>query len=136
MNIIDTILSREEFRDDPPVLMDIGASGNIHPEWKEISKYSVCIAFDPDEREMGYTTNLNSSFRKLLVIPSIVTERDENSAKFYLTKSPYCSSLLEPDKEALRDWVFSDLFEVNEIKTLNATTISATLKMLDRKSVV
>jgi len=54
MHIIDKILSRSEFKTDPPVLIDIGASESLPKEWQHIAKYSVCIAFDADERKMGY----------------------------------------------------------------------------------
>ena len=51
MKIIDQILRSEHFRDQPPVLIDIGASGGIHSKWKYIAKYSYCIAFDADDKK-------------------------------------------------------------------------------------
>lgn len=122
MNLIDKVLQSDEFNDKPPVLLDIGASGAIHPKWKPIAKYSVCLAFDADSREMNHVVNESSNFKKLHVFNAIVTDRDDNTAEFYLTRSPYCSSLLQPDNESLANWSFSDLFQ--EEKTVKLKTIT------------
>ena len=87
--MIDQILSRKEFQDKPPVLIDVGASGEIHAKWKKIAKYSICIAFDADEREMSFTENKESGFEKLITINRIVTDRAEDEIDFYLTQSPF-----------------------------------------------
>jgi hypothetical protein len=127
MNIIDTILSRREFSDNPPVLLDIGASGEIHPKWRRIARYSVCIVFDADQREMGYTVKESSGYRKLYVYNSIVAAEEQNEADFYLTKSPFCSSLLPPDRQSLEDWAFAGLFEVERTVRLKTTTLPQVL---------
>ncbi len=124
MSIVDKILSREEFQNAPPVLVDIGASGAIHPKWKSIAKYSLCVAFDADDRKMGFAETISSDYRKLYVVNSIVTESSTGKAEFYLTRSPFCSSLLHPALEPLSDWAFSELFTVDSKVTLNAVTLS------------
>ena len=131
MSIIDKVLSREEFVDRPPVLIDIGASGAIHSKWRNIARYSVCIAFDADEREMGYAVRENSGFRKLYVFNCIVTDIPSNNTDFYLTESPFCSSTLEPDKEHLENWPFADLFTINKRVSLTSATISSVLGELE-----
>lgn len=127
MSIIDKVLSREEFSERPPVLIDIGASGAIHSKWRDIARYSVCIAFDADEREMGYAVKENSGFRKLYVFNCIVTDIPADETDFYLTESPFCSSTLEPDHERLKAWPFADLFTVNKRVRLTSATISSVL---------
>jgi hypothetical protein len=95
MNIIDKVLSLPEFKEHPPVLVDIGASGELHKIWKNLAKYSICIAFDADSRDIEYTVNEKSHYKKLYVYNRILTSQlKENEETFYLTKSPYCSSLL------------------------------------------
>lgn len=128
MNIIDKILSREEFKDKPPVLLDIGASGAIHLKWKGIAKHSVCIAFDADVREMGYVVKESSGFRKLYLYNSIVTDRPISAPEFYLTKSPYCSSLLQPKQQSLDNWAFAELFEVERKVKLKAAALPMVLE--------
>jgi hypothetical protein len=129
-NIIDFIISQKELKEKPIVLLDIGASGQMHPEWKDIAKNSICIAFDADDREMGFLEKSDSEFLKLFIINRIVTATEQNEAPFYLTTSPYCSSLLEPDNEKLKPWVFADLFKIEKLISLPTTTIMNTLKKL------
>jgi hypothetical protein len=128
MNMIDTILSRKEFEEKPPVLLDIGASGEIHPKWKRIAKYCIGIAFDADLREMNYVVKESSGYRKLYVINRIVTDRPSAEMEFYLTRSPYCSSLLKPAQESLNKWAFAELFEVDKIVKLKTTTLPPILQ--------
>lgn len=135
MNIIDKILSREEFKADPPILIDIGASGILHKEWIHIAKYSICIAFDADAREMGYIVKEKSKYKKLYVYNCIVSNKNKRKGNFYLTNSPYCSSLLKPDSESLKNWDFCDLFNVKKKVILNSITLPTVLKELNIKRV-
>ncbi|HEY8733033.1 MAG TPA: hypothetical protein VIL90_00615, partial [Puia sp.] len=128
MKIIDKIMRSEYFADDPPVLIDIGASGGLHPKWKYIAKYAYCVAFDADEREFKITEQTNSGYKKLIHINRIVTDFPSASATFYLTRSPYCSSLLEPDEERLRPWLFKPLFQVEKVTSLPTVTLAETLQ--------
>jgi FkbM family methyltransferase len=131
MNIIDEILNRPEFVNDPPILVDIGASGKIHAKWKKIAKYSVCIAFDADDREFGFVENAASGFRKLYVYNCIVSDKESDRIDFYLTKSPFCSSTLEPDTPALSEWSFADKFIIEKKISLNNITLSKVLENLN-----
>jgi hypothetical protein len=127
MKIIDKIMRSEYFRDQPPVLIDIGASGGIHTKWKYIAKYSYCIAFDADEREFQISEETNKDYKKLIHINRIVTALPSGNTPFYLTSSPFCSSLLEPDEKKLGPWLFKPLFEVKKITSLPAVTLGETL---------
>jgi len=49
--IINNIMNHASLVNQPPVLVDIGASGFLHRKWRSIAKYSVCIAFDADTRD-------------------------------------------------------------------------------------
>lgn len=111
MNVVREVLNRPELTERPPVLLDIGAAGEIDAKWRRIAPRSVCIAFDADDREMGYVTKVASGYRTLHVFNCIVTESGDGPADFVLTRSPQCSSLLEPRTESLRSWAFCDLFE-------------------------
>lgn len=130
--IIDHILSRSEFVREPPVLVDVGASGQLHKEWRRIAKYSICIAFDADVREMRYVESKSSLYRKLYIYKGIVADQPVVDAEFYLTKSPYCSSVLAPLNQKLENWAFCDLFEVKEkvfLKAVNLLSVFSELKI-------
>lgn len=128
MKIIDTILSSSHFTHKPPVLIDIGASGEINAKWKKIAPYAICLAFDADDREFKVTEDIKSGYKKLVVINRIVTATEKTSTDFYLTASPFCSSLLQPANEDLQPWAFQSLFTVERTVQLQAITVSQALQ--------
>lgn len=128
MKIIRQIFESGHFENRPPVLIDIGASGEIHAKWQLIAPYSVCVAFDADDRDFQASEQTNKGFKKLITLNRIVTADASGLKDFYLTASPYCSSLLEPDKTQLEPWVFRKLFEVESVKKLPAITLQAALQ--------
>jgi hypothetical protein len=130
MELIRKILSRPEFTENPPILVDIGASGAIHPKWRAIAPYSICIASDADDRDMGYSVNESSGYRKLFVYNSIITDFPVFDALFYLTSEPHCSSLLKPWTDRLKNWEFSDLFTVQRTMRLKTVTLPQVLSEL------
>jgi len=127
MKIIDTILQSPIFLEQPPVLIDIGASGEINPKWKRIASYSICLAFDPDTREFNITEEKNSGYKKLYKFNRIVSSEPVGSTNFYLAKSPFCSSILQPNLDALKPWHFHTLFEIDKKIELPAMTIAEAL---------
>ncbi|MBC7829377.1 MAG: hypothetical protein H7122_16640 [Chitinophagaceae bacterium] len=127
MEIIKKILESAFFSNRPPVLIDIGASGEINQKWKWIAPYSICIAFDADDREFHVTEQTNKEYKKLISFNRIVTSEPADKATFYLTASPYCSSLLVPQSEKLEPWIFSDLFKVERSTSLATITLAEAL---------
>jgi hypothetical protein len=121
-------MQSEYFRDQPPVLIDIGASGGVHSKWKYISKYAYCVAFDADDREFQIDERTNQDYKKFIHVNRIVTALPAGDTTFYLTNSPFCSSMLEPDEEKLRPWLFRSFFEVKKITSLPAVTLGETLQ--------
>ena len=113
-NLIRKILKEPELKDKPPVLVDIGASENINSKWKQIAKYSVCLAFDADERDFQIIEKEQSNYKKLYVYNCIASDKEEGKVDFFLTSSPYCSSVLEPDIEKLKPHIHSQLFNVEK----------------------
>ncbi|AKD53937.1 hypothetical protein [Spirosoma radiotolerans] len=141
--MIDKILSRPEFQTEPPVLVDIGASGQLHGRWKAFAKYAVCIAFDADDRDFGYVESESGHFRKLYTFNNIVTgptsDEDENTglghADFYLTVSPHCSSLLRPRPDLIQEYAFAPKFEPTKVVQLKTRSLRSTLDSLNIKQV-
>ena len=51
-----------ELEAEPPVLLDVGAARGMHPPWRRIAKYSLCVAFEADERELASVTSEAAGF--------------------------------------------------------------------------
>jgi FkbM family methyltransferase len=112
LELVDRILSSPEFAAEPPVLVEVGASGGTNARWRALAPYSICIAFDPDARAMQTVHDETSGYRRLYVVPAAAVADDVREAEFHLTRSPYCSSRLRPDAAALGHWSFARLFDV------------------------
>lgn len=135
MDLIQKVLSRDEFIEDPPVLIDIGASEKINPKWRRIAKFCICIGFDADQREMDYVVDIAKGYKKLYIYHSIVIDQPKTEENFYLTKSPYCSSILHPDNQSLQAWSFAKLFDVQEKRMLPATNLQTVLNKLEIRKI-
>ncbi len=135
MTIIDKIFENQLLKDNPPVLVDVGASGELNKDWKEIAPYSICIAFDADNREVAYIEEESSQYKKLYIFNSIVSDNEEKEKTFYLTKSPFCSSSLKPNNIKLKKWIFSELFEVEKEVKLKTITLKNVLQELKIKKI-
>jgi len=127
---MDRIFQVPELRDAPPVLVDVGAAGGVNPIWRRIAKYSIGLGFEPDGRDIGKLSEASRAFRRWihcegLVAPSVAEGNGHKD--FYLTKSPHCSSLLKPRNDALQDWLFADLFEVEKNVSFPAVTLHSAL---------
>jgi len=135
ISILSRILEALDFVKDPPILLDIGASGTLHEKWREIAKYSVCIAFDADDRDIDFVERETKRYRKLYVFNRVVTDSETDHLDFFLTRSPYCSSSLRPDFQQIQHWDFAALFEVQKVVQLKSITLKDVLTGLGIKRV-
>lgn len=112
-----------------PVLADVGASIGAPAVWRPIAAASTYLGFDPDQREM--VRSADGEFRRSFVVNEAVTS-DPGAAevRFYLTRSPPCSSTLPPDRDSLANYHYARLFEVERETTVRAATLEAILARL------
>jgi FkbM family methyltransferase len=129
VRLVDRILSSQTLSDAPPVLVDIGASGRVHPKWRRIAKHSVCVAFEPDERERSEMTG-SDNFKALHVFGQAASEDGDGKTRFHLTASPFCSSRLVPDRAGVQPYAFAPLFEVERVVELETIDLPTALNRL------
>ncbi len=130
-SIIKKIMKHPLFENQPPVLVDIGASGELPVQWEMLAPYSICIAFDADTRDFLVGESVTGGWKKLYSLNRLVAAKAVDEVDFYLTRSPYCSSTLRPDSEALKPWAFSELFEVEKVVRLPAADLKTVLAKID-----
>lgn len=112
-----------------PVLVDVGASGEPPAIWDEIAAQSIYVGFDPDRREL-HDVSEGKFFRSIIVNKALIHTEGSGEVSFYLTKSPGCSSTLKPDSESLSNYLFSELFAVEQQATVPATTLNLVMESL------
>jgi hypothetical protein len=125
--LISKILRSTCFDIQPPVLVDIGASGGLPRQWRALAPHSIGVAFDADTRDFDANAAGPNRWKKLHLFNRLVTAESTGAVPFHLTSSPHCSSTLLPDTEALRPWAFRGLFEVTRTITLPAMALSSAL---------
>lgn len=130
MRLVDRILRLSELDAAPPVLVDVGAAQGIYPKWRAIAKYSVCVAFEADERELDSVTSEAAGFRRLTTFNRIAAERSSPAEPFHLTASPFCSSRLAPRLDSLSRYAFAPLFQVERTVELPALDLPSALAQL------
>jgi FkbM family methyltransferase len=130
LSVVDRILRMPELEARPPVLLDVGAARGMHPPWRRIAKYSLCVAFEADERELASVTSEAAGFRRLTTFNCIASEQPSEAEPFHLTASPYCSSRLQPRLESLGRYAFAPLFEVERTVDVRARDIPSVLAEL------
>ena len=116
--MINKILNHKSFKNNPPVIIDLGASGETYNKWKDIYPQSVFVALDGDKREK---IKKKHKFKKYIQINKIIFKKKTNKL-FYFTKSPYCSSLLKPIYKKTKEWFFHNSFKI--IKTTKIKTVT------------
>lgn len=125
--LVEKILTRQVFSDDPLVLIDIGSAGPSFRPWRAIASRSVFVGFDISETD----SVPSGKFRRELIVSKIVTTASTPTQAFYITSSPYCSSTLEPSQTELERWHFRDLFKVERVETASAITVGEALAAND-----
>lgn len=112
-----------------PVLVDVGASGAPPDIWNKIARFAIYVGFDPDRREVHHEFEQRFHSAKILN-EAITCDKQATEVLFYLTKSPYCSSTLEPNTQALSNYIFSDLFEIEKTVTAPAIRLDSVVERL------
>ena len=117
--LINLILNDSLFKNKPIVLMHLGAAGSNFNYWKKISKNSILISLDGNDK--FDKTNIN--FKKTIKENIIISDK-KGLSKFYVTKDPDCSSLLKPNLKVNDNWYFSHRFKVKNKIKVKTTTIN------------
>jgi len=118
--IIQKLLKKNNIH---PILLDIGASGDIPEIWTSIKEDSYYIGFDPDLRDL-HTSNEDGFFKSVIFNSAVIEDINSVEVPFYLTKAPYCSSTLSPDNESLSNYIFYDLFTVEKIQSMKSSNLN------------
>lgn len=111
-----------------PVLIDVGASSAPHAWWLPIAAQSIYVGFDADSRDLNEP--IGTPFRRVVIINKAVSPTDEEHVRFFLTRSPYCSSTLHPDNDSLQPFSHADLFTVESQGQAPAITLNRALEEL------
>jgi FkbM family methyltransferase len=117
-----------------PVLVDVGASAGPPAIWSGIAPHSVYVGFDPDLREFHEASD--SVYRSAVTVnEAVVADPSISEVPVHLTRSPQCSSTLAPDGRALSNYLFSDLFVVEQTARVRASSLDSVIDRLSLRGI-
>jgi len=123
LKLIEKIASNKIFKDKPIVLMHIGSAGSNFNKWNKISKNSILISVD------GNKSSMQTKKKFLKVIDeNVIISNKSGRAKFFVTKDPDCSSLLEPNEKVYENWYLAHRFKIQKKINVNVIEINNFLK--------
>jgi FkbM family methyltransferase len=116
-----------------PVLIDIGASGGTPRIWQPIRADSTYIGFDGDTREIHHPQQ--DEFRHAQFVHEAITADPAAGAaggkvRFYLTRSPYCSSTLRPNTLVTDNFLSAESFIIEREDEVTASSLDDVLDRL------
>ena len=121
------IASRRLLREDPFVLVDVGALGGIGRHYEAFGSDIRVIAFEPNEDECR-RLQANGDAR-ITYLPLGLGGRDE-SRTLYVTYIPSSSTLFRPNQEFFDRLIVEKITRVIGEETIRLTTLDAALKGL------
>lgn len=125
MNTVDRVAESIRRVGGHLVLADVGASGEYWDSYSAFENEADLLRFDPDLRAMEVMEGRNG--RRIVTISAALVEDERQEVEFHLTRSPYCSSTLEPDHEKLSRYPYRDLFIVEKKAKVPAISVARSL---------
>jgi FkbM family methyltransferase len=113
-------------------LIDIGCSGKPQSQWEPIESKLKYFGFDPNKEECARLSAIPNNFNSSIFLPYAIAGFT-GKANLHVTKSLYCTSLLEPNYKWLSRFEFSDLFTLKSKEEINVTSLddAEELKQID-----
>lgn len=97
------------YKNHPLVLVDIGASGGLNPNWKAALKYLQVVGFEPDEREFANLKQKAAAYIKYL---NTALHSQPLEIKFHLNRRQQTSSMFKPNRAFLDQFPESERFDI------------------------
>ena len=108
--------------------VDVGCSGALPSRWSPLTDLIDYVGFDPSPGAAERVAASGAGFRSLRILPHAVAGRPGRQT-LVSTRSPHCSSLLEPRHAWLDRFVYRDLFEERGRSEVPCTTLDESRKV-------
>jgi FkbM family methyltransferase len=114
--MIDTLL-----KNNPLIIVDVGASGGIHPRWEEFTSSYKGILFEPDLR--AYNKMKDEDNINLTVLNSALLDR-KGEVDFHLYKKQNVSSVYPVNPKHINKYPKSNRFRFQKTIKIKTDTLS------------
>lgn len=113
------------FHDNPLRVVDIGASGGLHPRWRALTSCVTAVLFEPDPREQ---TELKRKNPTGTIVLDCALADTSGPIKFHQCRKQQVSSVYMPDIELLSRYPYPERFAVLRSIPMNADTLDNQLR--------
>lgn len=137
MQILNSLKDLKALSSDSMTVLDIGARASNIGHWKVFGKNLRYLGFEPDPEECF---QLNENVKKQqeswqeTYFP-IALGKNCQKRLFYVTERAGCSSLLEPNIQAVESFITASLVKPKEVKEVETCSLAEWSKTYDIKDV-
>lgn len=125
-------LFRRIVKENPLVLIDVGARDGIHKKWQPFKGAIKVIGFEPDENECK---QLNKVAGKNDVYFPVALSNKRGKIKLNLTHELRCSSIFKPNYALINRFLTSENYEVTNSIEVPCDTLDEIVKTADVKDI-
>jgi len=111
------------------VLVDVGSSGGVPSIWRPLGRHATYVGFEPDAREVREVSD-GPFARSVYINKAVAPAEAGGTVRFFLTRSPYCSSTLRPNPRITDSFLSAAKFIVEGETKVPATTVAEALRGL------
>ena len=112
-------------KDNPIILVDIGAAGGIHKRWLKFGLDVKPVLFEPDKEEFK-KLNLNKSDNSVIINAALA--ESQKIVDFNICKKQEVSSVYKPNLNLLNKYDEVQRFEVERTVSIEADSLNNLLK--------
>lgn len=117
-------LLQKTIKNDPIVLVDVGARGGIDSKWEEIKNIMRIIAFEPDETECSRLQKSNKD-NSIIYFPYALGEDIFGHKPMHICNQQGCSSFLEPNNAYIKQFYYGSAMEVVGHTEINVISLDS-----------
>ncbi|MFT5496647.1 MAG: FkbM family methyltransferase [Kiritimatiellia bacterium] len=108
--------------------IDIGASGGFPRDWEQLKARINYFAFEPNAEECERLRKEASPFHAVEWFPTAVAG-SAGEAPIYMTRDPFCWSLLNPNRPFLDRFTFGEKFIVEGTTSVSTVTLAEVMEL-------
>ena len=111
------------YRQQPLVLVDVGARGGLRSSWVPAQRHLRLIGFEPEKGEHGQLVDRTGAQTAPSTFLDVALHDRSGSVQLYVARDRGLSSIFEPDRAFLNSFPEADRFETTEIQHVQADTL-------------
>ena len=104
--------------------LDVGCRGVLDERWRDLAPFLTYTGFDADPAECERLSNESHPYQSQRYLPYAIGA-EQREMVLYRTRSPFCSSLLQPNQSWVDRLELGELLEVLGTTTVACTTLNA-----------